>query len=333
MAKNGKDRQKQSSSKHVTTRRVARWQREKRRQRITFLSGIIVVAAVLGIIIGGVIATSTSDWLSKVDTSSGMITIKKADYADQFKFFRAGIYNSSAMTSESPLAIIEKNLLVADEAETAGLSVTEGEVTDIIHDMFETDNESITDTDFQEQYQNMLENMGLSDKELREVLTDQLLDGKLGQYYLDQIPESGEQASVEFVVVTNESDAAELAQRWRNGEELAALSAEYSGSSDTEWFPKGFAVEEFDNIAFSLEIGSISDPFTVDNAGNASEAEDYYVIKVLDLKDDVIDDITRQVWSYNNYNTWYSEAQADKVERNPELDLAEIYDWAVKQLQ
>ena len=334
MAKKGKTQQKQTASKHVTTRRLARWEREKRRQRITFLSGIVIIVAVLGIVIGGIVATRSSDWLSKVEMDSSTVTIRKADYADQLKLlFAVGAYNSSTITNDAPLRTIEDSLLIEDGAKEAGLAVTDSEVDDIIRTMFETNNESITDTDFQEQYQNFLDYIGLSDEEYRGVLTDQLLSNKLRQHYLDLIPESGEQASLEFVIVANESDAVELAQRWRNGEELAALSAEYGGESNAGWFPKGYAGEDFDNVAFSIEIGDVSDPFTISNAGDASEAEDYYVIKVLERKDDVIADSTRQVWGYKDYTAWEDQAYTDKVERNPKLDLAEVYAWAVEQLQ
>lgn len=328
MAKKGKNQQKQAVSKHVTTRRVARWQREKRRQRITFLSGVVIIVAVLGIIVGGFVATRSSDWLSKVETDSGTISIKKADYADELKLlFAVGRYNSSTITNEAPLKAMEDNLIIEDGAKEAGLSVSEDEVTDVIRSFFETNNESITDADFEEQYQDMLDYLGISDKEYREVIMDQLLYDELGQYHLDQIPESGEQAAVETIVVYNESTAYEVGQQWQGGGDFEALAELYGEMSSSGWFIKGTQEEAFESVAFSIEIGSVSDPI-------ASEKDEtaYYVIKVLDRADGPIDETLRQNSAEAELNKWFFQTYADKVERNPKLDLAEVYAWAVEQL-
>lgn len=329
MAKKGKTQQKQTASKHVTTRRLARWQREKRRQRITFLSGVIIIAAVLGIIIGGVVATRSSDWLSKVQTDSSTMTIKKADYADKLKLlFATGTYNSSTITNEAPLKAIEDSLIIEDGAKEAGLSVSEDEVSDIIRGFFEANNESITDADFEEQYQGMLDYLGISDTEYREVIKNQLLYDKLGQYYLDQIPESGEQAAVETIVVYNESTASEVSQQWRGGGDFETLAESYGEMSSSGWLIKGTQEEAFENFAFSIEIGGVSDPI-------ASERDEtaYYVIKVLDRTDGTIDETLRQNSAEAEFNKWFFQAYTDKVERNTKLDLAEVYAWAVEQLQ
>ncbi|MFA5056105.1 MAG: peptidylprolyl isomerase [Dehalococcoidia bacterium] len=326
MAKKGKNQQKQAVSKHVTTRRVARWQREKRRQRITFLSGVVIIVAVLGIIVGGFVATRSSDWLSKVETDSGTVAIKKADYADELKLlFAVGAYNSSTITSEAPLINIERNILIEDSAKSFGLTVSDAEVTDTIRSMFQTDNESITDTNFQEQYQDMINNMGLSDQEFRKFVKGDLLKQDLLLYYIDQIPESGEQVAAETFFLSNESNAYEVTQLWRDGNDFETLAEMYSNTGSSGWLIKGFMEEEFDSVAFSIEIGNISDPFPYGTG--------YYVIKVLDRKDGPIDETLRQQSGSAELDKWFYQAYADKVERNLKLDLAEVYAWAVEQLQ
>jgi foldase protein PrsA len=333
MAKKGRDQQKQVASKHVTKRRLARWQQEKRRQRITFLSGIVIIVTVLGIIVGGVAATRSSDWLSKVQTDSGTITIKKADYVNELSLFQKGVYNASASTNESPLRIIEDNYLIKDKAKEVGVDVSKTEIDNIILDIFGMTNKSISDPDFQQAYQNALGNLSISDEEFRDIMGTQLLNTKLQDYYVNQTPASGEQAAVETIIVFNESDANELTERWRSGEDFTTLSAAYGNNSQSGWLPKGYAGGEFDNVAFTIEIGNISDPIPIGNISDATSSSDgYYVLKVLERKDDVISDSMRQAWGYNEYETWYQQAYATKVERNPDLNLAELYAWAVKQL-
>jgi len=324
MAKKGKDQQKQVASKHITTRRLARWQREKRRQRITFLSGVIIIAILLGIIIGGVAATSSSDWLSKVQTDSGTITINRADYLESLKLIRNSLNTSATNANEQPLLRIENKLLIEDGAEAAGITVSESEVTDTIREFFETDNQSISDADFQQQYQNMLDSIGISDNDYRQAVLDSLLNQELLQFYIDQIPESGEQAAVETIIAFNESTANEIAQRWRSGETFETLSEQYGNLSYSKWLIKGITEEELSDVAFTIDIGNISDPIP--------SGTGYYVIKVLERKDGPIEETLRQQTGFSNFNAWFTQEYADKVERNPKLDLAEIYAWAVKQL-
>jgi foldase protein PrsA len=82
--------------------------------------------------------------------------------------------------------------------------------------------------------------------------------------------------------------------------------------------------EEFDNVAFSIDIGNISDPIPSETG--------YYIIKVLDRTDGPITEEMRQQTGLTDYNKWFSQEYATEVERNPKLDLTEVYAWAVKQL-
>ncbi len=178
----------------------------------------------------------------------------------------------------------------------------------------------------------MLDNMGLSDEEFREVINDDLLGQKLLQYYIDQTPTSGEQAAVEQIIFFNESEANDVAQRWRGGETFTTLSVEYSDYSQSGWV----AVDALDDltrdVVSTIEIGNVSDPITIGDASDETSTVYCYIIKVLERKDDILSDTLRQQWGYNEFETWYNEAYADNVERNPDIDLSEIYAWAIEQL-
>lgn len=334
MAKKGKEQQKHVASKHVTTRRLARWQQEKRRQRITFFSGIVIIVIVLGIIVGGVIATRSSDWLSKVQADSGTITIKKADYAHELNLFRKGVYNSSGSTNESPLRIIEDSYLIKDKTKEVGIAVSKTEIDNIILASFGMSNKSISDTDFQTQYNNMLSNYGISDSEFRTIMETSLLNKNLQEYFVNQTPASGEQAAIEQIIFFNESEANDVMQRWRGGEAFTTLSVEYSDYSQSGWVAVDALDDSIRSVISTIGIGNISDPISIGNTSeDTSSSIGYYVIiKVLERKDDVLPDNLRQEWGYREFNVWYQQDYAIKVERNPKLDLSEVYAWAVKQL-
>ena len=312
MAKKGKTELKQVASKHVTKRRVARWQKEKRRQRIIFLSGVAVILVVVAIIIGGAVASKSNDWLSKVKTDSGTITIKKTDYANELKLFR--VYNSSVSTNESPLLNIENDYLIKDKAKTVGLNTSETEIDHRMLVSFGMENKSISDTVFQTEYKSMLSSYNLSDQQFRDSIEFSLLSEKLFGYYVNQTPESGLQANVSMFTVSNISIASELAQSWRNGESLNNLSVEYGIQSQSGLIVKGTIMSEaFDNVAFTIDIGNVSDPIPSDTG--------YYVIKVLERTDGPVSDAQRQSIGLTSYNDWFTKERKDNVERNSKLNL------------
>ena len=326
MAKKGKSEPKQVASKHITTRRVARWQKEKRRQRITFFSGVAVILIVIGIIVGGVFASKSNDWLSKVKTNAGTITLKKTDYANELKLLR--LYNSSVSTNDSPLVSIEDAYLIKDEAKAVGLNISETEIDNRTLTSFGMENTSISDTAFQTKYKNTLSTYNISDKEFRDNLELSLLYTKLLDYFVNDspksAPESGEQAAVETIEANSSSVASEIAQRWRNGESYENLSQE----SGIQGHQAGFIVkgtimsEAFDNVAFSIDIGNVSDPIPSDTG--------YDVIMVTERTNGTVTDAQRQSIGQTLYYKWLAQARKDDVERNPKLNIDEIYAWALK---
>jgi hypothetical protein len=325
MAKKGKTELKQVASKHVTKRRVARWQKEKRRQRIIFLSGVAVILVVVAIIVGGVVASKSNDWLSKVKTDSGTVTLTKTDYANEFSLFQKGLYNLSASTNESPLLILENNYLIKDKAKEIGLNVSTTEIDTGLLAFFGMENTSISDSTFTTMYQKVLSNLSVSDKAFRDIIGTSLLNRKLLYYYVNQTPESGEQAAVETLIVSNTSIASDIAQRLRNGESYQNLSAESGVQSQAGWIVKGTAMgEAFDNVAFTIDIGNVSDPIPSDTG--------YYVIKVTERTNGSVSDTLRQSIGSKAYNDWLTQARKDKVERNSKLNLDETKAWAVKEL-
>lgn len=323
MAKKGKTEVKQVASKHVTKRRVARWQKEKRRQRIIFFSGLAVILVVAAIIVGGAVASRTGDWLSKVKTDTGVITLQKADYVKELKLFR--VYNSSVSTNESPLLNIENNYLIKDKATAVGLNTSATEIDNKMLASFGMENLSFSDSAFQDKYQSMLSSYDISDKQFRDNIEFSLLNKKLFDYYVNKTPESGPQAAVESLIASNPSIANEIALRWRNGESYQNLSEESGIRSQAGWIVKGTIMSEaFDNAAFTLDIGNVSDPISSDN--------EYYVIKVTERTDGPVPDTLRQSTGTKMYTEWLAQARKDNVERKSKINLNEIYDWAVKEL-
>jgi hypothetical protein len=178
------------------------------------------------------------------------------------------------------------------------------------------------------------EHFSISNKDFRDNIQVQILGSKLLSYYVNQTPASGEQAAIEQIIFFNKSEANDVMQRWRGGEAFTTLSVEYSDYSQSGWVALDALDDSIRSVIATIEIGNISDPISIGNTSDdTSSSSGYYVIiKVLERKDDVLPDNLRQEWGRSEFNAWYQQDYAIKAERNPKLDLSEVYAWAVKQL-
>ena len=79
-------KQKALPKREVTKRRLARWQRERRRRRITVLIGALVFAAVVGVIVGGVFATREGPPPNLLSTVNGA-PIERSDYVNALRLY------------------------------------------------------------------------------------------------------------------------------------------------------------------------------------------------------------------------------------------------------
>lgn len=307
-------------TREVTRRRLARWQRERRRRRITIAIGLLVIALVIGIIVYGIYVTVIAPpmrWLSTVNGTP----IIAAQYVKALNLCQLGFYFSTGDLREDPLLMLEQYELMRQGG--GGLEepidVTDDEITEQIRHMFELEDEPLTDEKFQELYHQALSDWHLSNEEFRWFVEFGLLQEKLEEYL---VPESAEQAYVQAILVANETAAQVVVDRL-DGEDFASLAEEY-GDGDLGWLPRGIMSEEFDEVAFNTSIGEVSQPF--------STAEGYYIIKVLEKEERALDEDVRERLEANAFNRWLEEQREEEVERNPDLDLNAIYQWALGQI-
>lgn len=128
-------------------------------------------------------------------------------------------------------------------------------------------------------WEDFLKEYGLSETYFRRLVEDSLLVEGLEEKLAPA--REAEQAHVRHILVDSEERAQEVLAKLKAGEDFAALAAEYStdtGSKDQGgdlgWFPRGVMVEEFENAAFSLPVGEVSEP--------VQTAYGYHIIEVLE---------------------------------------------------
>lgn len=114
------------------------------------------------------------------------------------------------------------------------------------------------------------------------------------------------------ILVKKKKEAQKIMDKIKSGEDFAALAKEYSidGSAqnggDLDYFPKGKMVKPFEDAAFALEIGEVSDIVETDYG--------FHIIKLTDKITDAFEEIKDYVVSvmYNDiYQTKLDEIKAE----------------------
>lgn len=134
-------------------------------------------------------------------------------------------------------------------------------------------------TAYQNQLQSIKDSSGLTEAEYRQLFANDILRTRLIEAIGDQMPTTGERVQASHILISVAQDASEeeaqlalakaisITQRLNNGEDFATLAEQFSddaGSAanggDLGFFGRGQMVPEFEEAAFSLPIGQISEP-------------------------------------------------------------------------
>lgn len=107
---------------------------------------------------------------------------------------------------------------------------------------------------------------GITEKTLREIVEMSVLRRKVMEEVTSAIERTQEQIWIRHILVENEETAKEVSDKLADGQDFVSLAAEYSkddinkdSGGDLGWFPRGMMVSPFEEAAFSLEVGEISD--------------------------------------------------------------------------
>lgn len=127
---------------------------------------------------------------------------------------------------------------------------------------------------FNRDYQEFLESLkdyGIKEQTVRDFVMMTVLRQELRDVVTSDIERTQEQVSIQHILVEDEETALEILAKLDEGEEFEVLAAEYSldtsnaeTGGDLGWFGRGQMVQPFEEAAFTLEVGEISDPVQTD---------------------------------------------------------------------
>ncbi|NOY98309.1 MAG: hypothetical protein GXP40_03760 [Chloroflexi bacterium] len=127
---------------------------------------------------------------------------------------------------------------------------------------------------YQQQYQNALPrytDLGLTEEDVRALFESQLYFNKLYEVITADVPHEGEQVWARHILVPDAALANVIRERLKSGEDFATLAAQVSldtsnkdNGGDLGWFSRGTMVTAFEDAAFNLEVGEISEPVQTD---------------------------------------------------------------------
>jgi foldase protein PrsA len=122
--------------------------------------------------------------------------------------------------------------------------------------------------------------MGISEQDYRAFIQAKLYREKLLAALTADLKPEEEQVWARHILVADEATAQNVRERLLKGEDFGKLAAEFStdpGTKDRggllDWFGRGVMVKEFEEAAFSLPIGEISQPIKTTYG--------YHIIQVL----------------------------------------------------
>ena len=175
---------------------------------------------------------------------------------------------------------------------------------------------------FKDNYQEFLSSIridGITEKAIRYIVKISVIRQELRDLINADTEETQEQVWVRHILVEDEATALEITERLANGEDFAVLAAEYSldeinkdNAGDLGWFARDRMVPAFEEAAFALSVGDISDPVQTDFG--------WHVLELLGKEDKQLDPAS--------YNQLKNEVFADwldtkRSEYQPEVNQ----DW------
>jgi len=169
---------------------------------------------------------------------------------------------------------------------------------------------------YKEYIKQLNDNIDIPETIFRQIVENQLLREKVLDAVITNLPKEDEQVWARHILVDSQEIALIVIERLKAGEDFGALAAEFSSDSsassggDLGWFGKGKMVAEFEQAAFALGIGEISDP--------VQSQFGFHIIQVLGHENRPISDSDYQQLRQDKFSSWLQELRTQATVEIPD---------------
>jgi len=216
------------------------------------------------------------------------------------------IYPSTPTSTEAPTSTPEASA-TPDLSATATATATEAPATPtLVPEAATATATPFTLEGFQTQFEEALTNFettGISEETLRSVYGARLLRNKLLDEITKDTPHTDEQVWARHILVETETEAKvayNLLSQGADFAQMAKQSSQDTGSGanggDLGWFGRGAMVAEFEEAAFSQEIGVIGEP--------VQSQFGYHIIQVIDRQERPLDASAYEQKQQTEFTEW-----------------------------
>ena len=292
----------------------------------------IIIASVVIVLI--LIIVGVSLYINSAPFRRTIITVDDTSINMDYFLKRTRLAGVDAMNM---LEALTNEQLIKIAAPQYVAEVTPADIDQALRRMASGESETISEIEFKEWYRQLLNEIDLSDSEYREYVATGLLAARLQEYLGERVPIVTEQVHLYAILLETYEDAEEIRARWEAGEDFADLAREVSldevsgeKGGDLGWLPRGVLVSGFDQVAFSLTIGDVSEPLAY--ASDPTSTEIFYYLLMVSEKAAAreVDEDSLQILKARVLDDWLlEEIKFHEVEWNFN---SEIYAWINWQL-
>lgn len=256
--------------RELTHRQLSHFKKQKRRQRIIFISGIVIIAVVILLPLAGWFSTDFYPLHRTILEVNGA-KFNVAEYIDTMKIIRSGQPSTDVSTvANNALQSMEQGEVLKQGAASLNITVSNEEVNTYLKNLKLPQTKSYVD-----------------------FYRSQLLVQELeANYFGPQVPETADQVHPLMMMLESDQQAAQVRQRLVNGDNFTQLAKEYGQDYYSKNVNQGdFGLHVRDvlkdqvssaiplDYAFSAAVGSLSPPLS-DNV--TSKQSGYWLLKIVD---------------------------------------------------